>query len=218
LPALHALPRWQQPSVPIAGRAERFPVRRIFCFGLNYADHVREMGSDPRRDTPVFFMKPADAIVEGAIPYPAGGDLHYEVELVAALGENLQPWGYAVGLDLTRRAAQARLKQDGLPTEIAKAFEGSAVVGPLLPAAQWNGPSSQAIRLGINGATRQDSTLDRMIWTLPEILAALGQADFVPKPGDLVFTGTPAGVCPLAPGDRVEAGIDGLPALDLRVI
>ncbi len=122
--AFHVLPRWPQPSIEVAGRAERFPVRRIFCIGRNYADHVREMGGDPKRGTPVFFMKPADALAEGAIPYPTGGDLHYEVELVAALGGHLEPWGYAVGLDLTRRALQARLKKDGLPTEPAKAFEG----------------------------------------------------------------------------------------------
>ncbi|HKY95887.1 MAG TPA: fumarylacetoacetate hydrolase family protein [Kiloniellales bacterium] len=215
--AFHALPRWPQPAVAIAGRAERFPVRRIFCIGRNYADHVREMGGDPSRGTPIFFMKPADALVESAIAYPPDGDLHYEVELVAALGEDLQPWGYAVGLDLTRRDRQAKAKKDGTPWEAAKAFEGSAVVGPLLPAAQWNGPASQAIRLSVNGATRQDARLDQMIWALPEILSELQQS-FTLKPGDLVFTGTPAGVGALAKGDRVEASVDGLPGLSTRVV
>jgi len=216
LSAFHALPRWPQPAIEIAGRAERFPVRRIFCIGRNYADHVREMGGDPKRGTPIFFMKPADAVVDGAIPYPKGGDLHYEVELVAALGEDLQPWGFAVGLDLTRRDRQAIAKKNGTPWEVAKAFEGSAVVGPLLPAAQWNGPASQAIRLVVNGATKQDATLDQMIWPLPEILSELSQA-FTLKPGDLIFTGTPAGVGALARGDEVEASVDGLPGLRTRV-
>ena len=212
----HALPRWPQPSIAVAGRAERFAVRRIFCIGRNYADHVREMGGDPARGSPIFFMKPADALVGGAIPYPAGGDLHYEVELVAALGEDLQPWGYAVGLDLTRRDRQSAAKKNGTPWEVAKAFEGSAAVGPLLPAAQWNGPASQAIRLSVNGKVRQDATLDQMIWSLPEILGELSKA-FRPKPGDIVFTGTPAGVGPLAPSDRIEASVDGLPGLSATV-
>jgi len=216
LSAFHALPRWPQPAIAIAGRAERFPVRRIFCIGRNYADHVREMGGDPSRGTPIFFMKPADALVERAIPYPAGGDLHYEVELVAALGEDLKPWGYAVGLDLTRRDRQATAKKNGTPWEVAKAFESSAVVGPLLPAAQWNGPASQAIRLSVNGATKQEARLDQMIWALPEILTELTQA-FTLKPGDLVFTGTPAGVGALAKGDKVEATVDGLPGLAASV-
>jgi len=216
LSAFHALPRWPQPAIEIAGRAERFPVRRIFCIGRNYADHVREMGGDPKRGTPIFFMKPADAVVEGAIPYPAGGDLHYEVELVVALGEDLKPWGFAVGLDLTRRDRQNTAKKNGTPWEISKAFEGSAVVGPLLPAAQWNGPASQAIRLKVNDATKQDATLDQMIWALPEILSELSQA-FTLKPGDLIFTGTPAGVGALAQGDTIEASVDGLPGLSTRV-
>ena len=214
--SFHALPRWPQPSIEIAGRAERFPVRRIFCIGRNYADHVREMGGDPNRGSPIFFMKPADAVVDGAIPYPAGGDLHYEVELVTVLGEDLRPWGYAVGLDLTRRDRQAAAKKIGGPWEVAKAFEASAVVGPLLPAAQWNGPASQAIRFSVNGQIKQDARLDQMIWSLPEILVELGQA-FTLKPGDVIFTGTPAGVGPLAQGDTVEASVDGLPGLSTTV-
>jgi len=215
MPTFRALPAWPQPTLPIVGRAERFPVRRIFCIGRNYADHVREMGGDPARGSPIFFMKPADAVVtDGApTPYPiATASLHHEVELVAALGEDLRPWGFVVGLDMTRRDRQDEAKKGGTPWETAKAFEGSAVLGPLLPARAWNGPASQPIRLTLDGTLKQDGRLDQMIWTLDEILAELAQR-FTPKPGDLVFTGTPAGVGPVVRGQRLEATIEGLPAL-----
>ncbi len=217
--AFLALPSWPQPSLPVAGRAERFPLRRVFCIGRNYADHVREMGGDPDRGQPIFFMKPADAVLSDgvALPYPAATEeLHHEVELLAALGPDLRPWGYGVGLDLTRRDLQALAKKGGTPWEPAKAFEGSGLAGTLLPAADWDGPKGQAIRLSVNGETRQDGRLDQMIWTLEEILTELARL-FTLKPGDLVFTGTPAGVGPLQRGDRLEARIEGLPPLAATV-
>ncbi len=215
-----ALPAWPTPSLPIVGRAERFAVRRIFCIGRNYADHVREMGGDPNRGSPIFFMKPADALVTDGqpLPYPvATQDLHHEVELVCVLGEDLRPWGYAVGLDMTRRDLQAKAKAAAAAWEIAKAFEASAVVGALLPAADWSGPANPGLSLTVNGAVRQSSPLDHMIWSLEEILKELG-ALFTLKPGDLIFTGTPAGVAAVQRGDKLEAAIEGLPPLSTVVV
>lgn len=218
--AFHALPAWPVPSLPVAGRAERFPVRRIFCIGRNYADHVREMGGDPNRGSPIFFMKPADAIVTDGqpLPYPpATSDLHHEVELVCVLGEDLRPWGFGVGLDMTRRDLQAKAKAAAAPWEIAKAFEASAIVGALLPAADWSGPTNQVLSLTVNGQVRQTSPLDHMIWSLEEILGELGKL-FTLKPGDLIFTGTPAGVAAVRRGDRLGAKVEGLPPLSAVVV
>jgi len=215
-----ALPAWPSPTLPVAGRAERFPVRRIFCIGRNYADHVREMGGDPNRGSPIFFMKPADALVTDGrpLPYPkATQDLHHEVELVTVLGQDLRPWGFAVGLDMTRRDLQAKAKAAAAPWEIAKAFEASAVVGALLPAGEWHGPARQMILLRVNGTLRQQSPLDHMIWSLEEILTEL-RALFVLKPGDLIFTGTPAGVAAVQRGDEMEAEVEGLPLLRTVVV
>jgi fumarylpyruvate hydrolase len=220
LSTLLSLPAWPVPTLPVEGRAERFPVRRIFCIGRNYADHVREMGGDPNRGSPIFFMKPADALVTDGqpVPYPkATEDLHHEVELVTVLGQDRRPWGFAVGLDMTRRDLQARAKAAAAPWEVAKAFEGSAVVGALRPAAEWPGPRRQLLLLRVNGTLRQQSPLDHMIWSLEEILAELG-ALFTLKPGDLIFTGTPAGVAALRRGDRLEASVEGLPVLDTVVV
>ena len=205
-------------TLAIAGTTDRFPVRRIFCVGQNYADHAREMGSDPDRQKPFFFTKPADAVVSGdtVLPFPSRtADLHHEVELVVALsggGSDIPVaeaasliFGYAVGLDLTRRDLQAEAKKAGRPWDMAKGFDRSAPIGPLTPGA----PSANgAIALTINGAPRQSGDLDQMIWTVPEIIAELSTYVEL-KAGDLIFTGTPAGVGPILRGDSLDATIAG---------
>lgn len=219
------------PSVAVAGGG-RFPVRRIFCIGKNYADHVREMGGDPKSTPPVFFAKPADAVVESGavIPYPqATADFHYEGELVIALsgrGRDIASpaaaealiFGFACGCDLTRRDLQATMKKAGSPWDIAKGFDNSAAIGPVsrlgdAPAAAFEGAR---LFLSVNGEKRQDEALSSMIWTAPEILTALSRF-FELKPGDLVFTGTPAGVGPLQPGDRVLVEIGLLQPLEFAI-
>ncbi len=219
----------QPVSVAVRGGEARFPVRRIFCVGRNYADHVREMGADPRTEAPMFFTKPADAVVESgaAIAYPLHtANLHHEVELVLALGkggvgiaeaEALDHiWGYGVGVDLTRRDRQAEAKQAGAPWDVAKAFDDSAPVGALIPASACGHPRSGRIWLSVNGAVKQESDLSQMIWSAPEIIAALSRCWRL-QPGDLVFTGTPAGVGPLSVGDRVECGAEGLATLEFSI-
>lgn len=217
------------PTVVIAGSAARFPVRRIFCVGRNYADHVREMGADPKSEPPVFFTKPADAVVDSgaSIAYAANtANLHFEVELVIAIGtgaagiaeaQALQHvWGYAVGVDLTRRDRQAEAKKAGAPWDVAKAFDDSAPVGPISQVRDHSHPNTGRIWLAVNGQTKQDADLSDMIWSVPEIIAALSRS-WALKPGDLIFTGTPAGVGPLQPGDRVECGVDGLDGLNFAI-
>ena len=218
-----------QPSLPILGSDLRFPVRRVFCIGRNYAEHAREMGAAVDKSTPMFFCKPADAVVgDGAdVPYPqATGDLHHEVEMVVALGgggHDLTPeqatalvWGYGVGLDLTRRDLQAQAKAKGHPWDVAKAFDHSAPVSALRPAAEVRVDAGTVLRLSVNGELRQQSTLGEMVHGVPQIIAALS-ALFELKPGDLVFTGTPAGVAALQRGDRFHAELVGIAELDGRV-
>jgi len=227
------------PRVPVLDRAGavlgEFPIHRIYCVGRNFADHAREMGaaaptSKAERGDPVFFMKPADAIVtDGEVPYPPGtGDLHHEVELVVALGRDAPAgvlpveaaaalvFGYGVGLDLTRRDLQSTAKARGLPWDTAKGFDHSAPVGALLPVAEAGPPDTRAISLTVNAMLRQQSTLAHMIWTVPEILHELSRL-YALRAGDLVFMGTPAGVGPLLPGDVFHARIDGLPELHGRI-
>lgn len=208
-------PPAQTPSVPISGRAQRFPVRRILCVGQNYAAHAREMGH--ARAEPFFFTKPADAVVvDGADPvFPAATqNLHHEVELVCAVGVGGGIAGWAVGCDLTRRDLQAAAKDKGRPWDAAKGFDQSApcgaiTLGPLPdPAAP--------IALSVNGEARQSGRLDDMVWNPDEILAKARTLWDV-RPGDLIFTGTPEGVGPLYPGDRVEASIGGLKPLAFTV-
>jgi len=184
-----------------------FPVRRIFCVGRNFADHAKEMGAPP--GDPVFFTKPADAIVvDGNVPYAsATQDLHHEVELVVALGPDASVFGYAVGLDLTRRDLQTAAKQKGLPWDTGKAFDHSAPIGEIVRAEVVGDLASRTLSLTINGEERQRSTLDQMIWDVPAILASLSKF-WELKAGDLVFTGTPAGVAAMRPGDRFEARLD----------
>jgi len=199
------------PSLPIAGRAERLPVRRILCVGQNYAAHAREMGHE--RAEPFFFSKPADAVVtDGSDPqFPtATADLHHEVELVGAVGEDGGIVGWAVGCDLTRRDLQAAAKAKGRPWDAAKGFDQSAPCGALTL-----GPlpdPAAPISLSVNGEVRQSGRLDDMVWAPDEILAKARSLWDV-RPGDLIFTGTPEGVGPLQPGDRVEASIGGLQTL-----
>ncbi|MBA4800310.1 MAG: fumarylacetoacetate hydrolase family protein [Euryhalocaulis sp.] len=218
------------PSVAVKGTGARFPVRRIFCVGKNYAAHVAEMGGDAKSDPPVFFTKPADAVAPcGAdIPYPTDtDDLHHEAELVIALGRGgadipaaeaaAKVFGYAVGVDLTRRDRQAEAKAKGRPWDVAKAFDNSAPISDIVPLAETGHPSSGRIWLSVDGVLKQDGDLSAMIWSVPEIIAALSRS-FELKPGDLVFTGTPEGVGPIARGQRVEAGVDGVGELDFRII
>ncbi|MDR2216224.1 MAG: fumarylacetoacetate hydrolase family protein [Nevskiaceae bacterium] len=216
-------------ALAVRGSADRFAVRRIYCIGRNYADHVREMGGDPSRESPIFFSKPADAIAGagGVVAYPPGTtDLHHEVELVVAIqrgGANIPAdealnhvWGYAVGNDLTRRDLQAQARTKGQPWDMSKGFDASAQIGVLTPASEFGEPSTQAIWLKVNGQTRQQSTLDKMIWSVPEIIAALSQLVTL-QVGDLIFTGTPEGVSALTPGDEVTAGIEGLDPIEFRI-
>ena len=197
-------------SLPVDGDARRFAVRRIYCVGQNYAAHAREMGAD--KPDPFFFSKPADAVVtDGANPAfpPATANLHYEVELVVALGEGGVPVGWGVGVDLTRRDLQAAAKSAGRPWDAAKGFDQSAPCGAL----SLTPPARDAgIRLSVNGELRQNGRLDDMVWDIEGILAKAATL-WKLTAGDLVFTGTPEGVGPLQPGDRVEAEIDGLPKL-----
>lgn len=212
-----------------------FPVRRVYCVGRNFADHAREMGApapatDTGRGMPVFFAKPGDAVVTSAdVPYPcATGDLHHEVELVVALGRDAPPgvlpvdaaaalvYGYAVGLDLTRRDLQATAKAKGLPWDIAKGFDASAPVGELVTAREVGSLASRVLSLEVNGELRQRSTLDMLIWDVAEILHELSQL-FALRAGDLVFMGTPAGVAALQPGDVCRARLDDVLALDCRI-
>jgi len=208
-------------SVAIEGSEVRFPVHRIYCVGRNYADHVREMGSDPRRELPVFFTKPADAIVESgdAVPYPPRTtNLHHEVELVVALkgggreipaDEALQyVFGYAAGNDFTRRDLQQASRAAGQPWDTGKAFDRSAGIGAIKPATAGHVASGR-IWLTVNGRQRQEADLSDMIWKVPEIIAELSTL-FELTAGDLIYTGTPAGVGALRKGDRIEAGIDGV--------
>ena len=217
-------------SLPIAGSDQRFPVRRIFCIGRNYAEHAREMGAVVEKDAPLFFCKPADAVVsDGAdVPYPqATADLHHEVEMVVALGaggRDLSPeaaarlvWGYGVGLDLTRRDVQAVAKAKSHPWDVAKAFDHSAPVSALVPAANAAVDADTLLRLTVNGELRQHTTLGDMVHSVPEILAALSRL-FKLKAGDLVFTGTPAGVAALQRGDRFHAELTGVATLEGRIV
>ncbi len=223
------IPLWEPPSLPVAGTAGRFPVRRIYCVGRNYAAHTLEMGADPKRDPPFFFMKPADALVPdgGHVPYPpATANLHHEIELVVAIetgGADIAPeatldhvYGYAVGIDLTRRDLQQVAKDRSWPWDAGKGFDHGAPCGELQPVGAVGHPAKGAITLEVDGALRQQGDLADMIWPLPEILAALSRL-FELVPGDLVYTGTPAGVGPILPGERLDAEVEGVGTLSVTV-
>lgn len=217
-----------RPSVAVAGSRDRFPVRRVFCVGRNYVEHAREMGHD-EREPPFFFGKAAEALIEDAkVPYPPmTRDLHHEVELVVAIAaeafdltaDRTRPciFGYAVGVDLTRRDLQAEAKKLARPWHLSKSWIGAAPIGPIVPAAHIGHPRVGAIWLDVDGKRRQQGDLAAMIWSVEEIIAHLSRYDRL-LPGDLIFTGTPAGVGPLHPGDRVRAGIEGLPLLEFTIV
>lgn len=219
------------PAVPVVGGG-LFPVRRIFCIARNYAAHAREMGGDPQREAPFFFTKPSDAVLPvragqvGRLPYPlATQEVHHEVELVVALGcggVNLSVeaaracvWGYTVGLDMTRRDLQAEAKAKGRPWDIAKAFDASAPISEIRPAAGQVLQDGE-IRLEINGETRQRGALSDMIWSIPEVIAYFSRY-YRLQAGDLIFTGTPEGVGPVRIGDRLRASVSGVGSLELVV-
>jgi fumarylpyruvate hydrolase len=218
------------PLIKVLGTAAGFPVRRIYCVGRNYADHAREMGADPQREVPFFFGKPQDAVVPGGgdIPYPpVTSNLHHEVELVVALakgGRDLSLeeaeaaiFGYAVGIDLTRRDLQAQAKEKGQPWDMAKGFDHSAPVSAITAVSRAGHSHQGAIWLSVNGTERQRGDLGEMIWRVPEVISQLSSLVTL-APGDLIFTGTPAGVGPLKRGDQVACGIDGLGQLQIRII
>jgi fumarylpyruvate hydrolase len=220
-------------SIPVTGRAERFPVRRIYCVGRNYVEHAKEMGFTGR-EAPFFFMKPADALVvvpegqTGEMAYPSlTKDFHHEIELVAAIGtggKNIKAadamkhiYGYAVGLDMTRRDLQGEQKKLGRPWDIGKGFDQSAPIGPIVPAAQAGDIENAEIWVQVNGKDRQRSTVTKLIWNIGEIIEHVSTA-WELQPGDLIFTGTPEGVAAVVQGDTLAGGVAGLPDLRVRVV
>lgn len=215
----------EQASLAVSGSKERFPVRRIYCVGRNYVAHVREMGGNEDRDPPIFFQKPADAVVESGstIPYATiTENFHHEMEMVVALksgGYNIAEsdaldhiWGYGTGLDMTRRDIQG----NGKPWEIAKSFDHSCPCGPLSPVEKVGHISKGSIRLTVNGETKQESDIELLIWRVPEIIANLSTL-FELKAGDIILTGTPHGVGPVQPGDELVGTIDGLEPLTVKI-
>jgi fumarylpyruvate hydrolase len=225
----YIFPTPAQPSVEIKGRNERFAVRRIFCVGRNYAAHAREMGGSPDREPPFFFTKPADAIVpNGAtIPYPSRTDnLHHEIELVVAIGKAGKDipveraldhvYGYAVGNDLTRRDLQFALRDKGRPWDVAKGFDRSAPITAITPVTGAAHVSKGRIWLKVNGELRQQGDISDLIWSIPEVIAELSTL-FELAPGDLIYTGTPAGVAAVKSGDRIEGSVDGLDTLTTTI-
>ena len=220
-------------SVPVEGTDRTFPVHRIYCVGRNYVEHKKEMGFTDR-DPPFFFMKPADAVVAishgavGEIPYPsATQNLHHEIELVAVIGKGGvriaakdalgHVWGYGVGLDMTRRDLQAAAKQASRPWDMGKGFDQSAPCSAIRPASKIGHPAEGAIWLQVNGAARQTGDLKEMIWPLPDVIRYLSEMVAL-APGDLIFTGTPAGVGPTVRGDRLHAHIDNVGDLKIEIV
>ncbi|HEX8012769.1 MAG TPA: fumarylacetoacetate hydrolase family protein [Casimicrobiaceae bacterium] len=227
------IPVWNVPSIPVAGRSDRFPVRHIYCVGRNYAEHAKEMGGDAAKEPPFFFTKPADAIVPvvdpdvGNVRYPsATKNYQHELELVVAIGTagaNLAPerarevvYGYAVGLDMTRRDLQNAMREIKRPWDIGKSFAQAAPIGPVFAVTDVGHPSRGPIALDVNGAPRQRGDLADMVWDVPHVLHFLSQY-YELLPGDLVFTGTPAGVAAVVPGDLLVGRIEGLGTLSIRI-
>lgn len=219
----------EQPALPIEGSEDKYPVRRIYCVGRNYRAHAIEMGSDPDRDPPFFFMKPADAIVQNGatIPYPPMTEnFHHEIELVVAIGKggiNISEadaldhvWGYGVGIDLTRRDIQNQAKKSGRPWDMGKGFDKSAPCTALKPVSEIGHPASGAIWIKVNGEKKQESTLDLHIWNTQETISYLsGLVELAP--GDLIFMGTPEGVGAVNAGDVMEGHIDGVGDLTITI-
>ena len=230
----YAVPAWDLPAVPVVGSNQQFPVRHVFCVGRNYAEHAKEMGGDATKEPPFFFTKPADAIVPvvppavGRIPYPmATSNYHHELELVVAIGtsgvniaaERAQSliYGYAVGLDMTRRDLQSDMREKKRPWDIGKSFASAAPIAPIHPAAKTGALMRGAITLDVNGERRQSGDLADMVWDVPNVLAFLSKL-YRLEPGDLIFTGTPAGVGAVVPGDRLEGRIEGLTPLSIEIV
>ena len=216
--------------VPVAGTSDHFPVRRIFCVGRNYAEHAREMGGNPEREAPFFFTKPADAVVTGGadMPYPpATRNLHHEMELVVAIGTGgaaiaedaalRHVWGYAAGIDMTRRDLQNEAKKAARPWDMSKGFDHSAPIGDIVPAAHLPDPTRGRIELSVNGTVRQSSDLSQMIWSVAETIAFLSRLVTL-APGDLIFTGTPEGVGAVTRGDMLEGTIEGVGTVRTRIV
>ncbi|MBB5441656.1 MULTISPECIES: fumarylacetoacetate hydrolase family protein [unclassified Paraburkholderia] len=223
-----------QVAVPVVGSSEQFAVRRIYCVGRNYEAHAREMGHDPDREPPFFFTKPADAIVyvapgtTGEFPYPSQtGNVHFEMEMVAAIGEGGRDipvdraldhvYGYALGLDMTRRDLQGEAKKMGRPWDTAKGFDHSAPLGPIHPASTVGHIGKGEIWLSVNGEDKQRADVSQLIWSVAETIAYLSTL-FELRPGDLIFTGTPEGVGAVAKGDLMKGGVDGLGEFSVRVV
>jgi fumarylpyruvate hydrolase len=219
-------------SVPVVGRTERFPVHRIYCVGRNYEEHAKEMGFTGR-EPPFFFMKPADAIVvaeagkTALIPYPSlTSNLHHEIELVVAIGRGGRGiraedaarhiFGYAVGLDMTRRDLQTEMKKQGRPWCIGKGYDQSAPIGPITPAAEAGDIGNAAIWVQVNGTDRQRSSISKLIWNIAETIEHLSNA-WELQPGDLIYTGTPEGVAAVVKGDTMSGGVDGLTGISVKV-
>jgi fumarylpyruvate hydrolase len=216
-------------SLPVHGTEARYPVRRVYCVGRNYEAHAREMGADPTREPPFIFQKPSDAVVSSvtSIPYPPQTrNLHHEIELVVAIGKrgvNVSAaeaaalvFGYGVGIDLTRRDLQQAAKDGGKPWEWGKAFDNSAPCSALMPTDVIGHPASGRIWLSVNDVIKQNADISELIWSVPEVIAFIS-ASMVLQPGDLIFTGTPAGVGPLVPADRVQGGIDGIGTIEVTI-
>jgi fumarylpyruvate hydrolase len=216
-------------SVPIKGSDKKFPVRRIFCVGRNYAEHAIEMGSDPTREPPFYFAKPADALVinDGDMPYPSmSKSLHHEMELVVAIGLGgsdisvadalKHVWGYCSGLDMTRRDIQNEAKKTGRPWDMGKGFDHSAPMGALVPAAGVD-PSKGKIELKVNGKVTQTSDLSKLIWSVPEVISNLSHLVRL-EPGDLIMTGTPEGVAAVVKGDVLEGFVEGVGAVKTKIV
>jgi len=225
----YAIPTWTLPALPIVGATELFPVRRIFCVGRNYVEHQKEMGGDGR-EQPFFFLKSAHALVPlgGDVHYPPmTSNLHYETEMVVAIARqgrriaardaNSHVFGYAVGVDMTRRDLQQVGKDKGRPWDFGKDFDEAAPCSALAPAARIGHPAKGAVWLTVNGKERQRADLADMIWSVPEQIEYLSQY-YTLEPGDVIFSGTPAGVGPLKPGDELHAGVDGVGELRVRIV
>ena len=225
----YVIPTPIRPSLPVKGTSERFPVRRIYCIGRNYADHAIEMGHDPEKESPFFFQKNAENIdSSGEFPYPPEtNDVHFEVEMIVALksgGTNIElaeamqfVFGYGVGLDMTRRDLQGEMKKLGRPWEIGKAFERSAPMGPLVPINKTGQLDSGVISLSVDGTVRQNGDLNQMIWKVPEQIAYLSRFYDIAA-GDLIMTGTPAGVGPIHKGEIMECRVDGIDPFVVKVV
>ena len=218
-----------QPCAVISGSSQRFPVRRIYCVGRNYAAHARESGADPEREAPFYFMKPADALMPNGsrIPYPPRTrNLHHEIELVVAIGTGggnipvaralSHVFGYAVGIDLTRRDLQNEAKNSGRPWDTSKGFDHSAPLSAIHTVDEVGHPSRGRIWLSVNGELRQEGDLSELIWSVPEAIAELSTL-FALAPGDLIFTGTPAGVSALQPGDRIAGGVEAVDEITIEI-